>query len=507
MEPFTSHDLALENLMFSCNQVDEACIYQDAGTEGSGVTSVRFNDVYTVAGQFSTGYVAKGGFGYFWNGGGWSANSQDFSSPPAALFTLNCGTGQTTQILPGMFYTTHTYAFGGVVMDSCGVSTTGNGGGQSMEFRDMLAESNYGPMFRFATLPEAAGTIDFYNLTYADYRGGGTTPLIDVANGAVSSMRVTHAYCATGGQPIFQVAPTGTYVGIEVNNTTQGCLIVGANSYVKRDDVFNVDVYNNFNQALQANAKTYSVMSSPGAPQSVVASAGGNVPIGTHNYAVTASDFDGGETIVSLPTQGTATAGNQTLTVTLPATLPAGASGLNLYRDGVLVAANGCVQPQFTTPGGTFVDVFSFSCGNIQPLQTTAGSSAIASGGISTTRLRVNGEALTAAPRSEQNIFLPGALTATWVASTWTPDKAVTVTRLQVQPKTAPAACSTNAVVRLTDGTTPLNLTITAGANDSGALAQNYAAGTPLSLSVQTAAAGCSTAPADANVTIQYRMQ
>ena len=61
--------------------------------------------------------------------------------------------------------------------------------------------------------------------------------------------------------------------------------------------------------------------------------------------------------------------------------------------------------------------------------------------------------------------------------------------------------------MRLTDGTTPVNVTIAAAANDSGALAQNYPSGAALTLSVQTAAAGCTTTPADANVTIQYRMQ
>ena len=91
--------------------------------------------------------------------------------------------------------------------------------------------------------------------------------------------------------------------------------------------------------------------------------------------------------------------------------------------------------------------------------------------------------------------------------STWTLDRGVTVTRVQVQAKTAPAGCTTNAVVRLTDGTTPVNVTITAAASDSGAISQNYAGGASLTLSVQTAAAGCTTAPADANVTIQYRMQ
>jgi hypothetical protein len=116
-------------------------------------------------------------------------------------------------------------------------------------------------------------------------------------------------------------------------------------------------------------------------------------------------------------------------------------------------------------------------------------------------------ETFTASPRSEQNIFLAGALTSTWIGATWTNDKAVTITRIQVQAKTVPAGCTTNAIVRFTDGTTPVNLTISAAANDSGAISQNYAAGSALQVLVQTAAAGCTTSPADANVTVQYRMQ
>jgi hypothetical protein len=116
-------------------------------------------------------------------------------------------------------------------------------------------------------------------------------------------------------------------------------------------------------------------------------------------------------------------------------------------------------------------------------------------------------ETLTASPRAEQNVFLPGALTSTWAGATWANDKALTITRIQVQAKTAPAGCTTNAVVRLTDGTTPVNVTVSAAANDSGAISQNYAAGSSLQLLVQTAAAGCTTSPADANVTVQYKMQ
>jgi len=126
---------------------------------------------------------------------------------------------------------------------------------------------------------------------------------------------------------------------------------------------------------------------------------------------------------------------------------------------------------------------------------------------VTTYKLNIASESLTASPRGEQNIFLPGALTTTWTGSTWTPDKAITVTRVQVQAKTTPSGCTTNAIVRLTDGTTPVNLTISAAANDSGAIAQNYAAGVGLVVSVQTAAAGCTTSPADANVIVQYKMQ
>jgi len=71
-------------------------------------------------------------------------------------------------------------------------------------------------------------------------------------------------------------------------------------------------------------------------------------------------------------------------------------------------------------------------------------------------------ETFTASLRAEQNTFLPGALTATWTGATRTTDKAVTITRVQVQAKTAPAGCTTNAIVRLTDGTTPVNVTISA---------------------------------------------
>jgi len=156
---------------------------------------------------------------------------------------------------------------------------------------------------------------------------------------------------------------------------------------------------------------------------------------------------------------------------------------------------------------GTAATSKNWSGGNLHPLGQLDLEQDWTKAQHFTQGLALSGESLSASPRGEQNVFLPGALTSTWTGSTWTPDKGVTVTRVQVQAKTAPSGCTTNAIVRITDGTTPVSVTISAAANDSGAIAQNYAAGASLSIAVQTAAAGCATSPADANVIVQYRMQ
>jgi len=188
---------------------------------------------------------------------------------------------------------------------------------------------------------------------------------------------------------------------------------------------------------------------------------------------------------------------------------PGGA--LTCYKNGVSALTTTDTSYSSGQPGlflfGTTATAKNWSGGNLHPLAHLDVEQDWARPQHFTQGMALNGETLSASPRGEQNVFLPGALTSTWTGSTWTPDKAVTVTRLQVQAKTAPSACSTNAIVRLTDGTTPVNITISAAANDSGAIAQNYAAGASLTIAVQTAAAGCTTSPADANVVVQYRMQ
>ena len=184
---------------------------------------------------------------------------------------------------------------------------------------------------------------------------------------------------------------------------------------------------------------------------------------------------------------------------------------LTCFKNGVSTLTATDTQITSGSPGllisGNVATEKNWSGGNLHPLGQLDSEQDWTKTQHFTQGVAFGTESFTASPRSEQNVFLPGALTSTWTGSTWTADRALTVTRVQVQAKSTPAGCTTNAVVRLTDGTTPVNVTVSAAANDSGAISQNYASGALLQILVQTAAAGCTTSPADANVTVQYRMQ
>ena len=107
------------------------------------------------------------------------------------------------------------------------------------------------------------------------------------------------------------------------------------------------------------------------------------------------------------------------------------------------------------------------------------------------------------------NTFLPGVLSSVFTAARLTPDGNLTVTRIQVGLGTAPVGCSANAVIQISDGTAAgtKTITLTAAANDSGPLAVNYSAGTPILVALSIRAVGCSTKPQNANVLVQYKGQ
>jgi len=171
---------------------------------------------------------------------------------------------------------------------------------------------------------------------------------------------------------------------------------------------------------------------------------------------------------------------------------------LNYDVTGTSLSGFGPATTLFNIPAG------AVGCHDFGMLSNNGGptGSRICSG-----KMGVGGETLAAAPRAVYAAFFPSALTTTWTGATLTLDKAINVTRFQVQAKTAPAGCATNAVMRISNGTTFQDLTVSAATNDSGAINKNYVAGSLLTIVVRTAAVGCITPPADVMAVAQYRMQ
>jgi hypothetical protein len=117
--------------------------------------------------------------------------------------------------------------------------------------------------------------------------------------------------------------------------------------------------------------------------------------------------------------------------------------------------------------------------------------------------------AFTASPRSAYNAFLPNLTSAAATYQRMTLDKPIIVTRLQLVLGMAGAGCTTQASVTVTDGTNSVTLTTANGTAtyDSGVVSQNFAAAANLDIKIATAASGCTMAPQNGNVNVQYRMQ
>jgi hypothetical protein len=378
---FTSNN-ALEAMFLTCGQPYQPCIYQDEDPSGNGPTSIRYTDVFASGGSQSTAYVAKGGFGFFWERGSWETNATSFNSPPAALFTLNCGLGQTNQELPAILYADRMSIFGGMVLDSCGQPPAGSGGGNHMEFHEVLMENTYIPAFRANTVGGATiYAIDFYNLGYSDPLSGAATPLIDLTNvQLVTGLRLIHPLCANGVQPAFEVGTAGgAYFGLEILST--GCILNGTNNAFVRNASANADQY--YNWLIQMNVGSKAVAGTLAAPPApiVVVQAGGSIPTGNQTFTISQMDALGGETITSTGTTQNFTGGNQTAQITRPALSPF-AAGWNIYQNNSLINAGGCVKPQFPASQRVVTYASSFGCGGTSPGITTAAQAGMGAGGV-----------------------------------------------------------------------------------------------------------------------------
>ncbi|MGC1483345.1 MAG: hypothetical protein WA789_06085 [Candidatus Acidiferrum sp.] len=741
MEPGSGFDVTFQNLNTECNQAYQSCFVQDQDNTGNNVTTINYDNVYMSGGNYAQPFKMGGGFNFFFRYGSIGTNAPGWGIPPSLWDVVDMGLGAFSQQLGGIMEFYYTYMTGGEwLFDAAGAGQLNAGVGHAT-FYEILNESGYYPVLRFNTGINPITAIHIERMTYADPVGGLSTPMVDVTNAAsISNMRVIEPFCATGSQAFFSGAPSG---GIEFASGFGGCA-TGLSSttpviYTSLNGNSGLQSFANVPVATLGKGQFYYPLVVPAAPLSAIVSSGGSVPVGNHTYALAALDANNQQTTLGPSISAATTSGNQTVTITPPASAPPGTVGYAVYRDGLFDTNSGGNCANASSIAGTtntYVDIYPSACNNTPPIVNTGAASSLNSNGISTYQLkmennftdlvlpaplttgrtqtlpdatgiipvssyvnsgyenaaRANGaigsnwtieqngvniasnqiqgtatgsnsafwnanafsnlqfaqatvtalngttdfpgvsvlasgtasnstyydcledttnifiqrvvnassanvtsaastgaagdilrlevapggvltcykngavaltftdtqitagspgliisgnvatlknwsggnlhplghldveqdwtktqhftqgvalgaETFTASPRGEQNVFLPGALTAAWTGSTWTLDKAVTVTRVQVQAKTAPAGCSTNAVVRLTDGTSPVNVTISAAGNDSGPITQNYTAAASLTLSVQTAAAGCTTSPADANVIVQYRMQ
>ena len=516
----TAGGVSISKLKFAPGATGASSIVLDQVVGGGGEVGFILSDNGYSSNNASP-VVIKGGFDFWFTHGvcstGGSEAGQWFAHPCLEFTNASTYLSSTATQIPGRIKIYDMSFQGGTAIQADNYpSMNQNGlfvnGGLNLAANGVLHESNAGPTIRVATgvgLSPAFGTgLDLSDLVMADPVNGWHQPLVEMTGTSLFNQVTLRNNKAAGTQSAINGG--GNFAApVCINNTFVGC---------GQTPFYNL---NGVNSTLdggvlgaQNGASFGYLMATPAAPASCVVSSGGSVPITTGlQYFIVATDRSpisftpfAGLTLLGPGCSVNTTSGNQTVTVTRPA-LPAGASGWIVYRGGgEAQMPSGCVTP-IPASTTTYVDTFSFSCGSSPPSTNTAFLSGINSSGVNTGTITINGESVTASPRAEQNIFLPGALTSTWTGSTWTVDKSVTITRVQAQAKTAPSGCTTNAIVRLTDGTTPVNVTISAAANDSGAITQNYAAGSSLTVGVQTAAAGCTTSPSDVNVIVQYRMQ
>jgi hypothetical protein len=125
---------------------------------------------------------------------------------------------------------------------------------------------------------------------------------------------------------------------------------------------------------------------------------------------------------------------------------------------------------------------------------------------VSVNKATIGGETISAVPEAVFNAFLPGALDSSYTAATFSPQHGVIVERIVVTMKTMPEGCASNAVVRIS-GTKMWDSVIASSLTDSGPVNLPMDLGASIQVLLQTPAQGCSVAPQDANVAIQYRMQ
>jgi hypothetical protein len=119
--------------------------------------------------------------------------------------------------------------------------------------------------------------------------------------------------------------------------------------------------------------------------------------------------------------------------------------------------------------------------------------------------IQIGTEPISAAPRMLWSPYEQSAV-ATGTLASFIPDKAITVTRIDVSWINATANCTVAPQITVTDGSNPVTLSVSnATVQQTATFSQNYAAGVRLNLN--TVAGTCTTQPSVTNIAVEYKMQ
>lgn len=114
--------------------------------------------------------------------------------------------------------------------------------------------------------------------------------------------------------------------------------------------------------------------------------------------------------------------------------------------------------------------------------------------------------AFTAGPRMLWTTYINGPIPGLTAHSAFTPDKAWTLIRIDVNWQVATANCTVAPTITITDGTTPSTMSITnATVYQTATFNQNYAGGTKLQVNLTSGT--CTTVPNSSMVTFQFKSQ
>jgi hypothetical protein len=393
LEPGSSSDVTFQNLSLQCNQTYQSCFVQDEDNNGNNVTTIVYDNVYASGGSYAQPLKMGGGFNFFFRYGGIGTEALGWGIPPSLWDTTDFGLGAFQQQLASIVEFYYTDMGGGEwLFDTEGETGLAAGTGH-LTFYEVLNESSYYPSLRFNTGANTNNAIHIERMTYADPVGGLATPMVDITNApSISNLRVIEPFCATGAQAFF----SGNTSGVDFVTGFSGCATglpsTSVNIMSNLNGPSTSRTYNNVPVGVSGTGQFFYPMAVPAAPASAVVSSGGSVPVGTNAYALSAIDVNGNQTTLSPSISATTTSGNQTVTITPPASAPSGAVAYAVYRNGLFLYNSGgscsnLISINGTT--GTFVDIGGSACANNPPSANKAITSSMNSAGISTYQLKM----------------------------------------------------------------------------------------------------------------------